>query len=89
MLTYQGEPPMKKHPLSRKEDQQPLHTQDGRTHSPLSQHILSRTCPHRRVNDLEEELPGSRVKHEDRAVDRLRGQVTIERLRKETHAGVN
>ena len=32
------------------------------------------------MNDLEEELSGSRVEDEDGAVDRLCGQVALERL---------
>ena len=37
--------------------------------------------PHRRVDDLEEELPRAWVEDEDRPVDRLRGQVTLKRLK--------
>jgi hypothetical protein len=36
--------------------------------------------PHGGVNDLEEELPGSRVEDEDGAVDRLGRQVALEGL---------
>ena len=36
--------------------------------------------PHRRVDDLEEELARARVEDEDGAVDRLRRQVALERL---------
>lgn len=38
------------------------------------------TRPDRSVNDLEEELTGSRVEDEDSSVDRLGGQVSLERL---------
>ena len=36
--------------------------------------------PHRRVDDLEEELTGARVEDEDGAVDGFRGEVAFERL---------
>ena len=36
--------------------------------------------PHRRVDDLEEELAGARVEDEDGAVDGLGRQVALERL---------
>mmetsp|Transcript_67280 Transcript_67280/g.140139 ORF Transcript_67280/g.140139 Transcript_67280/m.140139 type:complete len:747 (+) Transcript_67280:1153-3393(+) len=38
------------------------------------------SCPHRSVDDLEEELARARVEDEDGAVDRLRRQVPLERL---------
>mmetsp|Transcript_51851 Transcript_51851/g.121766 ORF Transcript_51851/g.121766 Transcript_51851/m.121766 type:complete len:1251 (+) Transcript_51851:175-3927(+) len=54
----------------------------------LSEALLSR--PHRRVDDLEEELSGPRVEDEDGAVDGLRRQVALERLvnRHAVHVGV-
>ena len=52
----------------------------GRTD--LSQTFLS--GPHRRVDDLEEELTSSRVEDKDRSVDWLRRQVTLECLSRGT-----
>ena len=44
----------------------------------LSQTLLS--SPHAGVNDLQEELSGARVEDEDRTVDGLCREVTLERL---------
>lgn len=44
----------------------------------LSQTFLS--CPHRCVNDLEEELSGSRVEDENGSINWLGGQVTFKGL---------
>ena len=46
--------------------------------------------PHAGVDNLQKELPGARVEDENRAVDRLRGQVTLERLvdRHPVHVGI-
>ena len=44
----------------------------------LTQTLLPR--PDAGVDDLEEELAGSRVEYKDRSVDGLRRQVTLERL---------
>lgn len=38
------------------------------------------TSPHTGVNDLQEQLPSSRVQDEDGSVDRLGGQITLKGL---------
>ena len=50
----------------------------------LSEALLA--GPHRRVDDLEEELAGARVEDEDGSVDWLRRQVTLKRLQTPPHS---
>ena len=69
-------------PSEHKPEKETIDLKKERNHRYLSQTFLS--CPHRRVDDLQEELSGSRVEDENGSIDGLCGQVTFKRLVRES-----